>query len=88
MLLDCTHKAVFTIQLLLRSVEKQMNPHTYSFSCFHMYSHDHIKSVVPKVCSADPKGFVTSFQGICRYISVLAALNFDILLEIITNSYL
>jgi hypothetical protein len=33
-------------------------------------------SVVPKVCSVDPNGPVTSSQGICRYISLMVALKF------------
>jgi hypothetical protein len=27
--------------------------------------------VVPKLCTADPRGTVISFQGICGYISVM-----------------
>jgi hypothetical protein len=39
-------------------------------------------TVAPKVCSVDPKGSATSSQGIGRYIFVMAALKFDILLKI------
>jgi hypothetical protein len=34
------------------------------------------RSAVPKVCSMDPLGSVTSFQGICGYISVMVTLKF------------
>jgi hypothetical protein len=34
------------------------------------------KSVVPKVCSEDPKGSATSSKGIRGYISVMATLKF------------
>ena len=35
------------------------------------------KPVISKACSADPKGSVTSSQGICEtYISVMATLEF------------
>ena len=33
-------------------------------------------SVVPKVCLTDPKGSMTSSQGIYGYISVMATLKF------------
>jgi hypothetical protein len=39
----------------------------YSFGC---------RAVVPKLCSADHKGSVTSSQGIRGYISVMAAIKF------------
>jgi hypothetical protein len=35
------------------------------------------RSVAPKVCSADPKGSTTSFQGTREYISVMATLKFS-----------
>jgi hypothetical protein len=43
------------------------------------------KAEVPKLCSADPKGSATSSQGMRGYISVLASLKFDGLLEIIVE---
>jgi hypothetical protein len=47
--------------MLLCSVEEHMNSQMYSFSCFHMHSHDHVKLVVPKVCPTDPKKYVDTF---------------------------
>jgi len=49
-----------------------------------------VRPVAPKACCADPKGFMTSPQGIHGYISVMAALKFtslfnqrnDVLLKI------
>jgi hypothetical protein len=43
------------------------------------------KPVVPKVCSADPKGSASSSQGIHGYIFVMAILKFDILLKIVAQ---
>jgi len=37
--------------------------------------------VVPKMCSADPKGFTTSSQGICENISEMATLRFTYFLN-------
>jgi hypothetical protein len=45
------------------------------------------KTVVPKVCSTDPKGSATSSQGTRGYISVIATLKFDILLKIIAELF-
>jgi hypothetical protein len=39
--------------------------------------------VVPKVRSMVPLGSATSSQGICGYISVMANLKFDVLLQVI-----
>jgi len=35
-----------------------------------------LNPVVPKMCHADPKGFTTSSQGICEYISLMVTLKF------------
>jgi hypothetical protein len=44
-----------------------------------------VSSVVPQVCSADPKGSVTGSQGIRGYISVIATLKFPyFLIKVIT----
>jgi len=45
------------------------------------------KPVVPKVCSADPKGSATISQGIHGYISVMATLKFDVLLKIVAQLF-
>jgi len=37
-----------------------------------MYIHV-CSALVPKVCSADPKGSVTSSKGICGYVFAMAA---------------
>jgi hypothetical protein len=36
-----------------------------------------VKSVVHKVCSTGLKGFTTSSQGVCKYISLMATLKFS-----------
>jgi len=43
------------------------------------------RPVAPKVCCADPKGFLTSPQGIHGYISVMAALKFTSLFNYRNN---
>jgi len=43
--------------------------------------HNCYNSVVPKMCSKDPKGSATSSQRICRYISIIASLKFPNLLN-------
>jgi hypothetical protein len=50
-------------------------------SGLHLYNIIQSKALVPKVCSADPKGSVTSFQGIHGFISLMVTLNFDVLLK-------
>ena len=40
------------------------------------FSHNRHKAVVPKVYCAASKGFATGLQGICGYVSVMAALKF------------
>ena len=53
------------------------------------------KAVVPKLCSADPKGSATSSQGIRGYISVMVTLKFtyffnsknNVLLKTIANFF-
>jgi hypothetical protein len=41
-----------------------------------MYIHV-CSAVVPKVCSADPKGSMTSSQRLCEYVFVMAALKLN-----------
>jgi hypothetical protein len=48
-------------------------------------SEEFFNPVVPKVCSADPKGSATRPQGICKYISVMATLKFTYLLHYRNN---
>ena len=50
-------------------------------SGLHIFNKIQSKSVVPRVCSAVPKGSVTSFQGIHGYISLMVTLKFDALLK-------
>jgi hypothetical protein len=40
------------------------------------------RPVVPKVCSADPKGYAASCQGICLYISLMATLKLTYLFKL------
>jgi hypothetical protein len=54
--------------------------HELSFLSFNLLSA--IRHVVPKVCFADPKKSATSSQRIRGYISVMATLEFDVLLKI------
>ena len=41
-----------------------------------LFSDDVSRTVVPKVCSMDPKGSASSSQGICGYTSVMATFKF------------
>jgi hypothetical protein len=50
-------------------------------SGLHLFNKIQSKAVVPKACSADPKGSMTSFQGIRGYISFMVAGKFDALLK-------
>jgi hypothetical protein len=42
-------------------------------------------TVVPKLCSADPKRSGTSSQGIYGYVSVTATLKFDVVLKVMAE---
>lgn len=50
-------------------------------SWLHVFNKIQSKAVLPKVCCADPKGSVTSFQGIHGYISFMVTGKFDVLLK-------
>ena len=43
--------------------------------------HNYYNSVVPKVCSTDPKGSTTSSKRIRGYISIMASLKFTYFLN-------
>jgi hypothetical protein len=46
-----------------------------------------VTSLVPEVCCLGPRGSTTSSQGICGYISVMAAWKFDVLVKIIVELF-
>jgi len=57
---------------------QQANPPSEEFSQIP----EQTRSVVPKMCSTDIRGFETSSHGTGGYISVMITLKFDVLLKI------
>jgi len=45
------------------------------------------KLLVPKVCSADPKGSATISQGIRGFVSIMDTLKFDVLWKIVAQLF-